>query len=167
MPAIVLGKWGHSIFSAVAGAKQETSLSLLRKAMWFEKTKVSGTIVRTDGWRFWQALVPDTVIHFESAVLCRRKRRDRRRLPCFAVLVGMDHCPIRGRRGSAFGVALRGTRWRKRRVCRLGHEEHHALPHNSRRITRDSPKRRCRTAALLRWLTSYFLLKTARYYNSP
>ncbi|SPP63477.1 hypothetical protein NITLEN_10563 [Nitrospira lenta] len=28
------------------------------------KTKVSGTIVRTDGWGFWQALVPDTGIHF-------------------------------------------------------------------------------------------------------
>jgi hypothetical protein len=27
------------------------------------KTKVLGTIVRTDGWGFWQLMVPNTFIH--------------------------------------------------------------------------------------------------------
>ena len=28
-----------------------------------QEKKVSGTIVRTDGWGFWQSMVPDTFVH--------------------------------------------------------------------------------------------------------
>lgn len=31
---------------------------------------VSGTIVRTDGWGFWQLMVPDTFIHLRTFGTC-------------------------------------------------------------------------------------------------
>jgi len=63
----------------------------------------------------------------EPAVLRSRKCRYRWRLLCLAVFVGVDHCSIRGRGGGALCFALRRAGWRERRVCRSGHEEHHAI----------------------------------------